>query len=181
MSMTATTIEIVYRVNESDYMAAHELYVANEKWVRRWSRRAMPWEGASFLILGIALLIFTPDRTGPALISLAGIYFLYCGFALRRYFRKRYRTDQRFKHDLTLQISENGLHFVTPSSETQAKWDAVVRYLESKDIFMLFSAPMIFSIIPKRAFSPGEADTFRDLLDKNLRASQPRSAEKGAP
>ncbi len=178
--MAATTIKIVYRINESDYMVAHDLYVANEKWIRRWSRRAMPWEGALFLIAGIASLIFTPDRTGPTLLFLMGIFFLYCGFALRRYFRKRYRTDQRFRHDFTLQISENGLHFLTPSSETRASWDAVVRYLESQDIFMLFSAPMIFSIIPKRAFAPGEADTFRDLLDKNLRASQPRSAGEGA-
>jgi YcxB-like protein len=163
-------MEIVYRVSEKDYIAAHDLYVANEKPIRRWSRRLLPWEGAFIIFLALTLVIFARDWEAGMFLCLIGIFCIYYAFALRRYFTKRYRTDQRFKQEFKLQVSENGLHFMSPSVESQSDWRAAVRYLESDDIFMLFSAPMIFAVIPKRAFSPGDADAFRDLLARNVQA-----------
>jgi hypothetical protein len=99
-----------------------------------------------------------------------GAYFLYCGFALRRYFRRSYQKDRRFQHDFTADVSEEGVHFVTPNSDSRVKWGGSVRFLESDEIFMLFHAEWVFSIIPKRAFAPGETDQFRDLLRRHIAA-----------
>ena len=157
-------MRIVYTISEEDFMGAYDLYVAGEKWYRRWSRRMMPWEGGLFLIIGITSLVLTRDRALPGFLFLMGAYFLYCGFALRRYFRKRYRTDQRYRHDFSAEITEEGIHFVTVFEDTQMKWGSVIRYSESDRIFMLFHSALIFTIIPKRAFGPGDADMFRELL-----------------
>ena len=132
----------------------------------------MPWSGALLLLIGITALISMREQLFAGLLCMMGVYFVYSSFALRRYFKKRYRTDQRYKDNFTADISEDGIHFSTPSVDSQMKWSGIVRYLESDKIFMLFHAALIFSIIPKRAFAPGEADTFRDLLRRNTRVQE---------
>lgn len=163
-------MKIVYRISEEDYIGARDLFVANERpWYRRVSRRLMPWIGALILITQVVYLLRVPDRN-PAVVAcgfFVGAYFLYCGFAIRRYFGRRYRNDPRFQHDFVADISEAGIHLVTPTVESQIKWASVVRFLESDKIFMLFHAEWIFNIFPKRAFATGEVDEFRELLRRN--------------
>ena len=164
-------MRITYRVSEEDYLEAHNLYVANEKWLRRWSRRLLPWEGGIFAATGFTSFFLTNDRFVPGFLCLMGVYCIYCGFALRRLFRKRYRTDKRFKHDFTSDLSDEGIHIVTPFEESQMKWSSIVRYLESENIFMLFYAALIFTVIPKRAFAPGEVEMFREYLRNHVQVS----------
>jgi len=165
-------MKIVYHITEEDFMEAHDLFVANEKWVRRMSRRTMPWMGGLILLLSIVILSPRVDLIVSVPSALMGAYFLYCGFALRRFFRKQYRKDQRYKHEITADISEDGVHVVTPSADTQLKWSAIVRFLESDKIFMFFYAEWSFSVVPKRAFAPGEIDPFRDMLHRKILASK---------
>jgi hypothetical protein len=99
---------------------------------------------------------------------IVGFYLLDCGFALRRYFRRLYQKDHRYKHDFTAEISDQGIYIITPFSDAHMKWNSFVRYLESTDIFMVFIAQWNFIIVPKRAFAPGEADQFRVLLQRNI-------------
>ena len=122
----------------------------------------------------VAYLIVVPNRN-PAVLGfgfLVGFYFLYCGFALRRYFRRRFRNDRRFRHDFTADISHEGIHITTPSEDSQVKWSSFIRALESDKIFMLFHAEWIFSIFPKRAFGPGGVDQFRELVRCNVLPSE---------
>lgn len=164
-------MKIVYRVSEQDFVGARELFIANEKpWYRRFSRRLLPWIGACVLVMQLFYLIVVPHRDiGLVVIGfLVGVYLLYCGLAVRYYFRRSYRKDQRFKHDFTAEMSDQGIHVVTPFSDSQIKWNGFVRFLESKDIFMVFIAQWNFIVFPKRGFGPGETDEFRALLQQNV-------------
>jgi hypothetical protein len=163
-------MKIIYRITEEDFMEAHDLFIANEKWIRRMSRRTMPWMGGLILLLSIVILSLRKDPIVSIPFGLMGAYFLYCGFALRRFFRKQYRKDQRYRHEITADISEEGVHVVTPSADTRSKWSAIVRFLESDKIFMFFYAEWTFSVVPKRAFAPGEIDSFRDILHRYIPA-----------
>jgi hypothetical protein len=165
-------MKIVYRITEEDFMNAHDLFVAHEKWTRRVSRRIMPWMGGVLLLLSILVLSLAKDPFPSVPFGLMGAYFLYCRFALRRFFRKLYRKDRRYQHEITADISEEGVHVVTPSADTHLKWSAIVRFLESDKIFMLFYAEWNFSVVPKRAFALGEIDQFRDLLRHKISASK---------
>lgn len=122
------------------------------------------------LLMQVFYLIVVPHRDiGLTVIgSVVGIYLLYCGLALRRYFRRLYQKDHRYKHEFAAEISDQGIHFVTPFSEGLTKWNGFVRFLESNKIFMVFIAQWNFVIFPKRAFAPGEADEFRILLRRNV-------------
>src|SRR5262252_1381717 len=164
-------MKIVYHISESDFMEAHDLFIANEKpWYRRVSRLLMPWIGGLLLLMQVVYLAVGPHRDiGITVIwFLVGFYLLYCGFALRRYFRRLYQKDHRFKHDFTAEISDQGIHVSTPFSDGLLKWNAFVRFLESNGIFMVFIAQWNFVIFPKRAFAPGDADEFRATLQRNI-------------
>jgi hypothetical protein len=167
-------MKIVYRVTEQDFIEARELFIANEKpWYRRLSRYLLPWIGGSVLLMQLLYLIVAPHRDiGLTVIGfVVGIYLSYCGLALRRYFRRFYQKDHRYKHEFAAEISDQGIHVVTPFSDGQMKWNGFVRFLESNDIFMVFIAQWNFIIFPKRAFAPGEVEGFRALLQRNV-ASQ---------
>jgi len=169
--MLPTLMKIVYRISEQDFMEARDLFIANEKpWYRKVSRRLLPWIGAFVLLMQVFYLAVVPHRDiGFTVIGfLVGFYLLYCGFALRRYFRRLYQNDHRFKHDFTAEISDQGIHVTTPFSEGLLKWNSFIRFLESEDIFMVFIAQWNFIIFPKRAFTPGEADEFRAVLQRNI-------------
>lgn len=168
-------MKIFYRITEEDYVGAHDLFAANEMPLyRRVSRLLLPWFGAVILLIQLAYLIVVPN---PNLVLLSlgflvGIYFLYCSFALRRYFRRRFRNDRRFRHDFTADISDEGIHITSPSEDSQVKWSGFIRALESDKIFMLFHAEWIFSIFPKRAFGAGEVELFHELVRRNIPGSE---------
>jgi uncharacterized membrane protein len=168
-------MKIVYRISEQDYMNACHLFVANEKPVyRRFARRLIPWVGAFLLTTQLIYVIVMPHRDlGLAPIGfMVGLFFVYCGFALRRYFRRSYQKDQRFKHEFTAEISDEGVEIVTAFSESKMKWPSFVRFLESADTFMLFLAQWLFLVFPKRAFADDEADQFRKLLQRNMLSAE---------
>ena len=110
-------MKIVYRVSEQDFVGARKLFISNEKpWYRRFSRHVLPWIGASVLVMQVVYLVVVPHRDiGFVVIGfIVGFYLLYCGLALPRYFRRAYQKDHRFKHDFTAEISDQGIHVVTP-------------------------------------------------------------------
>jgi uncharacterized membrane protein len=164
-------MRIVYRVSEQDFVDARDLFVTNEKpWYRRLSRRLLPWIGAFVLAAQVFYLIVERHRDiGLVVIGFVmGFYLLYCGLALRRYFRRAYQKDHRFKHEFTAEISDDCIHLVTPFSEGLVKWTGFVRFLESNDIFMVFIAAWNFLVFPKRAFAQAEIAEFRSLLQRNI-------------
>jgi hypothetical protein len=147
-------------------MEAHRLFVANEKWIRRTSRRINPWLGGFLVLSGIGILTVTKQPADVLFIVFGGL-LLYASFALKRIFRKRFRNDRRYDDDVITEISQSGLHIAMSSSESDVKWRAIIRFLESDKIFMLFFAEWIFIVLPKRAFAPGDVDAFREMLHLN--------------
>lgn len=162
------TMKIVYRVTEEDFMEAHDLFVKKEKWSRRLSRRIMPWMGASITLFSIVIGAVGKDRFAAVVLAFIGLYFLYCGFALRPLFKKLYTRDPGYRHEITADITEDGVHMVTSSTDTRLNWDRIVRFAESDKIFMLYYSQWGFSVVPKNAFLPGEVENFRELLQRKI-------------
>ena len=163
-------MKITYRVSEADFMDAQRLFVAHEPWYRRRSRQILPWLGAFTILMQVFYLVKMPDDN-PALATvmiLVGLYMLYCGLAIKWFFRRLYRKDRRYKQDFTADVGEEGIHLVTPDVDSQVKWTSFIRVLESDRIFMLFHAQWIFNVIPKNAFGPSEMMEFRELAHRKI-------------
>ena len=146
-------MKIVYRITEQDFTDAQALFVANERPLyRRYSRRIMPWLGVFIILLQAVVLVLAPEENTAlaAMGLLLGAYLVFCGFAIRRYFKRLYQKDHRYKHDFTAEISEKGIDLTTPFSDSQMKWTTFVRFLELDRIFLVFVAEWNFLIFPKR-------------------------------
>ncbi|PYX28929.1 MAG: hypothetical protein DMG80_15410 [Acidobacteria bacterium] len=130
----------------------------------------MPWVGAFVLVTHIAVLAIVPRSEMVLVIPglLVGCYLLYCGFAIRRHFRRLFQKDKRFQHEFNAEISDGGIQIATPFSDSSMKWATFVRFLESDQIFMVFIAEWMFLVFPKRAFVPAEAELFRAQLQHNI-------------
>jgi hypothetical protein len=168
-------MKITYRISEKDYMEARDLFIANElPRYRRVSRRVLPWLGGIVVLEQVLYLVFIPQPNVPLVIVgfMIGLYLLYCGLALRRYFRRLYQKDHRFKHDFTAEVSEQGIRVITPFSDGLVRWNGFVRFLESNEIFLLFISHWNFVVFPKRAFGPGEAYEFRATLGRYIHATK---------
>src|SRR5215469_10242767 len=110
-------MKIVYRITERDFMEARDLFIANEKpWYRKLSRLLLPWIGAFILVMQVFYLVVQPHRDFALTVILfaVGFYLVYCGLALRLYFRRLYRKDHRFKDEFTAEVSDQGIHIITP-------------------------------------------------------------------
>ncbi|MGC2248940.1 MAG: YcxB family protein [Terriglobales bacterium] len=78
-------------------------------------------------------------------------------------------------------ISETGIDSSSPTGSTQSTWSAYTRYVESRNLFLLYQAPHVFSLLPKRAFAPGEEESFRGLLNAKLGAATAAHRRKISP
>jgi hypothetical protein len=164
-------MKIVYQVSRDDYLGAVRLFFANQKhWYRRALRLILPWMGGTLLLMEIVSEVVVPHRDLLTVVagSLIGLYFIYCGFAVRLYFRRACEKNRVYQHDFSADISEDGIHIVTATSETQYKWASFIRYLESGRFFMLYVTDLNFITFPKRAFSPRDIEHFQELLRRHI-------------
>jgi hypothetical protein len=65
-------------------------------------------------------------------------------------------------------LNDSGIHWLWKGGQADVEWTNFIRFLESKTLFLLYTSPACFNIVPKRAFAPGETDSFRALLQEKL-------------
>lgn len=65
-------------------------------------------------------------------------------------------------------ISHDGIDVSSPTASTRYAWNGYIRVEETKNLFLVYRTQQVFIIFPKRAFSEGEINDFRQLLDQQL-------------
>lgn len=68
----------------------------------------------------------------------------------------------------TMLLGDAGIHWTWNGGSADIQWRNFVRFLESKNQFLLYSSPACFNIIPKRALTTDQIDTFRKLVAENM-------------
>ena len=155
-------MEIQFQCNLRDYLEAQRTYY--------W--RSVRGVIAACLLAGCALLGGVLTMLGssngyPLLIIL--ICWLMIVFIWRPwYFRRDFRKHPNFSREQTAHISEGGVLYKNEVSQSEVKWEAFVKFRETRNLFMLFSGGRLFHIVPKRAFSETGVDEFRELLQRHL-------------
>jgi hypothetical protein len=75
---------------------------------------------------------------------------------------------------IALDAHDAGLRFRATGHESSLSWDRYIRWREDERIFLLFSSPWMFVIIPKRAFDSALQRQFREMLLQNISAVNKR-------
>jgi hypothetical protein len=68
----------------------------------------------------------------------------------------------------TMLLDGVGTHWKWNGGSADIEWKNFVRFHETKNQFLLYSSPACFNIIPKRALTADQINTFRKLVAENM-------------
>lgn len=69
----------------------------------------------------------------------------------------------------TFEFTEDRVIMDDVQSRSEMRWTVFSKFVESRNLFLLYHGPYVFNMIPKRAFSgPAEVEAFRRLLQQKI-------------
>lgn len=155
-------MRVAYKLSQED------LIEAQGKHGGVWTK-ARPVFGLLLILAGVGAIALNPKQNVGAIFPiLIGLYFM---FGLRLSIRRSFMQDQRLQQPFEAVVSQDGIDISSPMVSSKYEWSAFTRYVESKNLFLVYQAPKVFNVFPKRAFAPGEEDSFRSLLSERLGAT----------
>jgi hypothetical protein len=164
-------MRIAYRISESDFLEAQKLYLATASRNQRFLRKFILIMGLILLATGVVSLMppFAEFRSDSLPSILVGAAFVFAIWVVPRLStKKRFSKDKRIQNDIAVEFSEFGMELLSGDSSAKVAWTDCIRYRESENLFAVFQSPQLFNIFPKRAFASGDADEFRELLNRKL-------------
>jgi|HubBroStandDraft_1064217.scaffolds.fasta_scaffold00045_13 hypothetical protein len=73
-----------------------------------------------------------------------------------------FKRNPYLNQESTVEVSEEGILNENPNMRSQRNWSMFIRWAENNHLFMVYSAPNQFLLLPKRTLAAGEADQLRD-------------------
>jgi hypothetical protein len=168
-------MEVTYELTQRDVfdsLIAHRSGSAFRKWTFRLSLSLALIVGGTSL-LELAVRPHGANLANFALtLALAAIWavFLWAGPWWRA--RNLYLKQPSAQGPITVLADAGGLHWRWNGGSSDLEWKHYIRHLESKRQFLLYSSPVLFIIVPKRALTPEQVSEFRTLLAQNLSRSR---------
>jgi len=117
------------------------------------------------ILAALGSIALNPKQSAGAIFPiLIGLFFL---FGLRLNIRRSFRQDNRLQQPFEAVASRDGIDISSTTGSSKYAWNAFTSYIESKNLFLVYQAPKVFNVFPKRAFAPGE-ESFRSLLTERV-------------
>lgn len=137
----------------------------------RWMLRFCLVVGVVFLLIGILFVVTGQRALNVALPPFVfGAFWVWIGAggSYRLSAKNQFSRSPMLREPRRMEFSENGIKTDAGLASSEVSWKAFIRYVESKDSFLLYTSPACFNIIPKRALQPGQVDALRRLLNGNV-------------
>jgi len=148
-----------YTLSEKDFLEAQRAHGG-------WSSRLLPVFGGLLMLAGIITLVQDQKHMGNAVaVILIGAALAFVRRLLLSY---SYRRDQRLHDHFVVTFSDEGVEVSASTGNSTYAWKAFTRYLESKNLFVLYQGTACLNIFPKNCFGSGETDAFRILVQQKL-------------
>jgi uncharacterized membrane protein YhaH (DUF805 family) len=96
----------------------------------------------------------------PTVVVLVFIWFI----TLRRAFKARWKIQPALARHKTMEYSAETISVSDDLSASFHRWAAILRCVETANLFILYPSGMTFIPVPKRAFQSAAVDEFRDLI-----------------
>jgi len=163
-------MQVAYQLTVEDHYRGFKLVR-----VRRWRW----WLGVVFAVLivvsWLVLLILEPDRSvtrtlRPLALFCAVLLISACllPHIVRASIRKQARKTPSAMKQMTLTVSDSGLHFHSDFVDSTIAWSSFIRWREDEAVFVLFTGPRFGIIIPKHAFAAECLAQFRETLKQSI-------------
>jgi hypothetical protein len=153
-------MKIEYKLSEKDFLEAQRARGGL-------AIRVLPFFGALLILAGVVPWIGGAGRFGSALGALLIGGFLI--FGQRLLWSYAYRQYKRLHCQFAATFSDQGLE-VSSSTTGSAiySWTGFTRFMETRNLFLLFQGPACVHIFPKTCLRAGEIEALRELVHKQV-------------
>jgi hypothetical protein len=164
-------MEATYRLTPEEYLQAWRVHSLKGPSLQLRAAAVLGWSVMVLLPIGaLILIILYPEEAikGAVYMGMAGVYILwyYCRPLYQA--KKAFRRHRHLSQEMVLRITDDEIEFSGLASRHSFSWEGIERFVESKHLFLLYTAESEFQIIPKRVLDPGQLLMFRDLLRRKI-------------
>ena len=152
-------MQIQYKLSEKDLWES--------QWVQRgWQGKVLPFFGVLLMVSGIYTLAQNKMPVGPAIATIfVGVFV---GFGMRLAVFYSYRRNKQIQDQFLASVSDRGVEISSSVGSSKFDWKAFTKYIETKNLFLLFRGPACVNILPKAYFNAADAEAFRELIRNNI-------------
>jgi hypothetical protein len=186
MSASNDAVQLTFRYDEKEYLAATRLYFwRSTQLLNTLIALYVVFAGAVLVVDGLIEFVL-PLWSVVAFILLAGVAWFH-GYIVdlpRSYFRG----DPKFRDEYTLTFTDAGIDFKTENMSAKIAWSFYTGVIENESFYLLVYGNNIHSVsvIPKRAFRDSKQEaTFRQMLrrhvDSKIKLTEGERAEEYVP
>ena len=142
-----SSVEVEYTITEDEYVKANMLFSIP-------TRKHKYMYAVTVTILVIAALIGNDAVVRGA--ALGGLIGGGGGFLISRYMyapwktRRMYRNYAAASEPVTIQLKDEGIKFLSDMGESTIGWRHILRWRENSEFVLVFQAPHLYHVIPKR-------------------------------
>lgn len=165
-------MEITYRLCADDFYQAFITH-RNRNRFSKWLLRAVV--AAVLLIVAFGVLAVLHQRSLESLIQFlpllaiavlwGGLFWLYP----RWFAHNQFSNQPSAQSERVLDVGSTGVNWQWDGGSATIDWKNMVRFVEGSNLFLLYSSPSCFNIIPKRALSTEQTVELRGLLASHIR------------
>lgn len=140
-------MKTTYSLTESEYVNAHKLFTKPTMKIK-----------IVYCILGIVLLLvaFLSSRLIIRLGAIGGFAGGAIGYLVTNYIYAPYQTKKQYQkykaaqEPNELEILLNGLKFTSETGAAIIAWERIIKWRENSQFILIYQAPHVYHIIPKR-------------------------------
>lgn len=164
--MAADAVTLDFQPEADDHVAAEKLYDRSSRWAAADRVVAL----VLFAVGVLSTLAVGPRWWTLVWFPLALLEWFHLlslrPFLVRRWFRQ----NPKFQEAYHLAFDDSGIRFKTQSIDSTLAWSQYTRVLEDPHVWLLVYGPRMYTVLPKRAFTPESEQAFRALLARHVQA-----------
>lgn len=168
--LSAGPLAVTFRMSPEEYLEGQRIFCRFFASAYGRFNYRYPVPVGIFLLAEAALAFAIGSSTWLCLLLAAsGAYLILWKTAIRPWrLKSQFSKSAELTNDRTLAFAEEEIAVQTLHSRSEIEWGLFARFIETDALFVVFGKPRTLLILPKRVFSAGEIDRFRDLLKRNL-------------
>ena len=167
-------MQIQYKLTFRDYLDAQALHARRSVrafFVYALSRYIYPALGICFLIFLVLATkpihnFFTSPGNGWGVFACAVL--LFCPLLVRWSLKRTYTRTRSGTGDCLLDFAPGLIRSSMKHAKSEIEWPAIKRSAEDKRVFLLYTAPAKFLVIPKRVCNPDQIEALRALFSAQI-------------
>jgi hypothetical protein len=168
-------MEIQYQLTQKDFYEALVIH-RNKVSLKRWPFRIVALFFVGMLLFGSYDIVVRQGDKGLAsyapFFAFTALWVALLWWSPRWSARVQFRKQPSVQGSRSVTVDASGTHSRWDGGSADVEWKNYVRFVEGRNLFLIYTSPACFGMVPKRAFDEPGLATFRNLLQENIPTSR---------